>query len=311
VPLPALYKELRVSIPTRSARRVRENLIAYSLLAPAMGLFLYFVFIPALQTFYISFTVWEGIGPKRFVGLLNYKNMITREEVYWISLKNNLIWTLISMTIPVWIGLFQANLIVRARLKLAKFYQLVYFMPQIISMVVAAIIWKWIYDPVMGPITSLLNSLGLGHIAASGLLGNPKSVIYAISVVNIWVHYGFCCVVFASAVQSIDSEQYEAAIVDGATRRVQFWYITLPGIREAMTTVLVLTLMWSFKVFDIVYAMTKGGPGQSSYVIALYTYMQGFWYNRMGIATAVTVSLTLAVFAVSKIFVAVRERGRD
>jgi ABC-type sugar transport system permease subunit len=289
---------------------LRRDAIAYLLLAPAMIMFLYFVFIPALQTFQISFTIWQGIGPKRYVGLLNYRNMLVNDEVYWISLRNNLIWTAVSMTIPVWIGLFQANLIVRGGLRQAKLYQLVYFLPQVISVVVAAIIWQWIYDPIMGPASDIFKSLGFERVAARGLIGHPSTVIYALLVVNVWIHYGFCCVVFASAIQGIDKELYEASIMDGAGRKVQFWNITLPGVREAMTTVLVLTMIWSFKVFDIVFAMTRGGPGQSSYVIALHTYIQGFVYHRMGIATAVTVSLTLMVFLMSKIFLAVRERYR-
>jgi len=292
------------------AQTIRQDLIAYSLLAPALAVFLYFVLIPAVQTIYISLTLWQGIGPKIFVGLQNYRDMLIGNEAYWISLKNNIIWTVVAMTIPVWIGLFQANLLVRGGLKAAKMFQLIYFLPQVISMVVAAIIWKWIYDPVMGPLSSILKWLGVEQYA-TGFLGNAKTVIFALCVVNIWIHYGFCCVVFASAMQGIDKELYEAAIIDSADRRMQFWHITLPGVREAMTTVLILTMMWSFKVFDVVFAMTKGGPGQHSYVIALYTYMQGFVYNRMGLATAITVSLTVTVLILSKGFMAIRERGRD
>jgi ABC-type sugar transport system permease subunit len=301
------------SIPVKTRRSlahtIRQDIIAYSLLAPGMAMFLYFVFIPSLQTFYISLTLWEGIGPKTFVGLQNYRNMLVNNEIYWISLRNNLIWTIVAMIVPVWIGLFQANLLVRGGLRLAKFYQLIYFLPQVISMVVAAIIWKWIYDPVMGPLSSLLKAFGVEQYA-TGLLGNAKTVIFALCIVNVWVHYGFCCVVFTSAMQAIDEEQYEAAIIDGAGKSVQFWNITLPGIREAMTTVLLLTMIWSFKVFDVVFAMTKGGPGHHSYVIALYTYMQGFVYNRMGLATAITVSLTVTVLIISKVFMGIRERGR-
>lgn len=292
------------------AYSIRQDIIAYSLLAPAIVMFLYFVCIPAIQTFYISFTQWEGVGPKIFVGLKNYKDMLFNNEVYWISLKNNIIWTLIAMTIPVWIGVFQANLLVRGGIKHAKLYQLIFFLPQIISMVVAAIVWKWIYDPVMGPLNSLLKLIGLGQYAATGWLGNSKTVMIALCVVNVWIHYGFCCVVFTSAMQSIDKELYESAMIDGASRTKQFWCITLPGIREAMTTVLLLTMIWSFKVFDLVYAMTKGGPAQHSYVIALYTYMQGFIYNRMGLATAITALVTIMLLVLSKVFMAIRERGR-
>ncbi len=293
-------------------RMLKNDIIAYALLAPALLMFAYFVLIPAIQTFYISLTSWEGIGPKTFVGLKNYRDMLTDSNgVYKTALKNNIIWTVVSMTIPVGIGLFQANLLVRGGLKRAKLYQLIYFLPQIISMVVAAVIWKWIYDPVMGPLNGILKLLGFEELSTIGWLGNPDTVMIALCVVNVWIHYGFCCVVFTSAMQGIDKEYYEAAMIDGASRTVQFWKITFPGIREAMTTVLTLTMIWSFKVFDIVFAMTKGGPGQHSYVIALYTYMEGFIYNRLGFASAITVSLTILVLSMSKIFVWLRDRGRE
>lgn len=292
------------------AYSIRQDIIAYLLLAPVIVMFLCFVCIPAIQTFYISFTQWKGIGPKIFVGLKNYKDMLSNNEVYFISLKNNIIWTLVAITIPVWIGLFQANLLVRGDLKYAKFYQLIFFLPQIISMVAIGIVWKWIYDPVMGPLNGLLKLIGLGQYASIGWLGNPKTVIIALCVVNVWIHSGFCCVIFAAAMQSIDEDLYEAAMIDGASRTRQFWNITLPGIRETMTTVLLLTMIWSFKVFDLVYVMTSGGPGWHSYVIALYIYMQGFIYNRMGLATAMAVSVSIVLLVLSKVFMAIRERGR-
>jgi len=298
-----------MQVKKNKIKLLRDNAVAYSLLAPAVFMFVFFVLVPAVQTIYISFTKWDGIGPKTFVGLQNYREMLADNDVYWISLKNNIIWTVVSMTVPVWIGVFQANLLVRGGLRHAKIFQLIFFLPQIISTVVAAVAWKWIYDPVLGPLTNLLKALGIKSYA-SGILGDPKTVLAALCVVHIWSHYGFCCVVFSSAIQAIDKTLYEAAMADGASRTRQFWSITLPGIREAMTTVLVLTMMWSFKVFDVVYTMTKGGPGQHSYVIALYTFLQGFAYNRMGLASAITVSLTIICLVLSKVFVAVRERGR-
>ncbi len=289
--------------------KLRNDIIAYTLLAPAMFMFIYFVLVPAVETFAISFTQWEGIGPKTFVGLDNYKEMLFDNDAYWLSLKNNVIWTIVSMTVPVWIGLFQANLIVRGGLKHAKIYQLIFFLPQVISMVVAAVAWKWIFDPVMGPLNGILRLIGLEQFANIGWLGNPDTVMIALCIVNTWIHYGFCCVVFAAAIQGVDKEYYEAAMIDGANRRLQFFRITLPSIRASMTTVLVLTMIWSFKVFDIVFAMTKGGPGEHSYVIALHTYIQGFVYNRLGLASAMTVSLTIMVLIMSKVFTYIREKG--
>ena len=291
---------------------LRKHIVCYLLLAPTLLMFVIFVLVPAVQTVYISLTQWEGIGPKTWVGLSNYKTMLLSNAVYLTALRNTVVWTLVTMTVPVAVGLFQANLLVRGSLphRLAKLYQLIYFLPQVISTVVAAIAWKFIYDPVMGPLNDVLRVVGMNQYANIGWLGNPKTVMTALCVVNVWIHSGFCCVVFAAAMQGIDKELYDAAMVDGATRSDQFWRITLPGIRESMTTVLVLTMMWSFKVFDIIWTMTKGGPGQHSYVFAIYAYVQGFSYNRLGLSAAITVSLTLIAMVFSKAFTTIRERGR-
>lgn len=291
--------------------KFRNDMLCYLLLAPILIMFITFVLIPAVQTVYISFTQWEGIGPKTWVGIENYKNMFS-DRVFWISVRNTIVWTVVTMTIPVAIGLLQANLLVRGGLphRVAKLYQMIYFLPQVISTVVAAIAWKFIYDPVMGPLNNLLHIVGLDQFATIGWLGNPSTVMPALLVVNIWIHSGFCCVVLAAAMQSIDGELYDAALVDGATRREQFWHVTYPCIRTPMTTVLVLTMMWSLKVFDIIWTMTKGGPAQRSYVFAIHAYVQGFSYNRFGLAAAITVFLTVFALLFSRVFNAIREHSK-
>lgn len=288
----------------KTRRIVHDNVIAALFLLPAMGTFLVFICYPAVQSFFLSLTQWEGIGPKKFVGLANYITIFTQTEQYWATLKNNLLWALCSATIPIWIGLLQANLLVRGRIRFAQVFQMIFFLPQIISSVVAAIIWKWIYDPNLGPLNLILRAVGL---EGRGWLGDPHTVLIALFGVYVWQSYGFCTVVFCAALQGIDEQLYDAATIDGCNRWQEFRHITLPSARQSMTTVLLLMIIWSFQVFDLVYTITAGGPGYSSYVISYYVYYEGFMANHVGFATALSITLTVIILVFSTVFMRIRE----
>lgn len=287
---------------------LKENMTAYLLLLPAMAMFLIFVCLPAVQSFTTSFTQWEGIGPKKFIGVQNYVNIFVNNELFWTAIKNNILWAVCSATIPLWIGLFQANLLIRGKVKYANIFQLIFFLPQIISTVVAAIIWKWIYDPNFGPLNVLFKVMGLGGLEVSWL-GNPNTVMIALFVIYSWLAYGFCTVVFCAAIQGVDEQLYEASRMDGCGSWRQFWSVTLPCIRQSMTTVLLLMIIWSFQVFDLVFTTTQGGPGYSSYVISYYVYYEGFIANHAGYATALSITLTVIILTFSWGFMRVRERS--
>lgn len=293
---------------TRNRVTLKQNIAPYLFLFPAMAMFLYFVCWPALQSSYISFTHWEGIGPKRFIGFKNYIDMFINADdgLYLISLKNNLFWAVCSATVPVWIGLIQANLLVRGKIKYANVFQLIFFLPQIISTAVAAIIWRWIYEPYLGPIGTIYKLFGL---EPKGWLGDPNTVMPALFVIYAWLIYGFCTVVFSAAIQGVDEQLYEASRIDGCSSWGQFRNVTLPGVRQSMNTVLLLVIIWSFGVFDIVMMITQGGPGFSSYVISYYVYYEGFIANHVGYATALSITLTIIILLFSMVFMRIRERG--
>ncbi len=254
---------------------LKYNVTGYIFLVPAMVMFLVFVFIPAIQTVFTSLTEWDGISPKRFIGLQNYINLFLHDGLYWKAMANSLAWAAATAVIPVWIGLILANLLVRGNVKYAKGLQLIFFLPQVISTVIAAVIWKWIYDPAFGPLNSFLKLIGLEKIT-SGWLGDPDLVMVALFVIYVWQTYGFCLVVFSSAIQGVDVALYDASEIDGCSKWGQFWNVTMPGIRHAMTFVVLLMTAWSFQVFDLIMATTQGGPGYSSYVISYYVYYSAF-----------------------------------
>lgn len=289
----------------RSAEKTQP--LAYLFLFPAFATVAFFMIWPALQTFYISMTSWDGISPKKFVGLQNYVHLFTDEPMFLQAIKNTLLWVAGGTTIPVFLGLVFANFLVRGKIRFTKWFQMGFFFPQIISSVIAAVIWKWIYDPSFGPLSAILDGLGIGRPAA-GWLGNPDIVMYALFVIFVWGTFGYTTMIFTAALQGVDSQLYDAANIDGCGSWSQFRHVTIPGLRQTITTVVILMTASSFSVFDIVMATTKGGPGYSSYVISFYVYTQGFIVNRLGFAAAASIILTLFVLIVSRTITWIRER---
>lgn len=294
------------SAPVRYNRR--EMALAYLFLAPFLLIFSGFVLLPVVQSFLYSFTRWEGIGPKTWVGFANYREMFLQDEKFLIAIKNNCLWLALSVTIPLAISLWISNMLVHNNLRLAKYYQLILFLPQVLASVITATIWKWIYNPVFGPVSQFFKAVGLKSFVASGILGQSSTVMYALFVVSVWTSVGYYTVIFTSAMQGVDTTLYDAADIDGCSRSRRFFAVTLPGIRNTMTTVLLLIIIGSFQVFDLVAIMTTGGPGYSSYMISYYVYQAAFINNRVGYATALAVTLSLFLLIISRTFTAVRER---
>lgn len=286
----------------------KQSITAWLLMLPALALYAWLVFVPMVQTFYISFTDWEGIGPKTWAGLNNYIRIFSETEwpAIWAALKNNLAWFAVAVTIPIWIGLFLANILVRGRVKGGKFFQMVYFMPQVVSMIVIAIAWKWLFNPLFGPLNEILGSFGL--YSKAGLLSSKSTVVFALLFIYVWMSFGYSCLLYTVAIENVDPQIYEAARLDGASPAQEFFRITVPSVRGTTTTITLLMMISSFKAFDLVYSLTNGGPSNSSNVISLYAYKEGFLYSRMGYASAVTVAVSILLLGLAQGYLRLRKR---
>ena len=291
----------------RTRKRRKTNPVAYIFILPTLVLFGGFVIWPLLQTVYLSFQNWNGIGAIEFTGLDNYVEFF-RDPHVWQSFQNNLLWMVCSCTIPIIIGLIQASLLVNSGIRHSKVFQLILFLPQVFSSVIAAVIWSWIYNPVLGPLNRALEAMGLSGLAKAWL-GDEKTVMFALLIMSIWLSYGFNMVVYSAAIQGIDSDIYEAATLDGCGPLRKLVSVTIPCVRTTTTTLLMFALIDSFKVFDIVFQMTKGGPGYSSHVLSYYLYNEAFIKNRIGYGASIAVILTVFILIVSRVFLRVRERG--
>ncbi|EAR52130.1 sugar-binding transport system permease protein [Oceanicola granulosus HTCC2516] len=244
--------------------------------------------IPALLTITLAFFQWDGISSPRFVGGENFADL-WHDRVFWTALTNNVIWTAIFLTVPVGMGLLAATMMLVAR-RGSTFFQVVYFLPVIIATAITARIWQgMIYSPVTG-INGLLDRYGL---EMTNPLTQTATSLYGIAVVDLWHWWGFLCVIFFAALRQVPAEQVEAARVEGATFWQTMRYVLLPGIKPTITLMLIMTVIWSFLVFDFVYILTQGGPAYSSEVLSTLAYRSAFYDLAVGKAAAVSVVISL------------------
>jgi raffinose/stachyose/melibiose transport system permease protein len=284
--------------PTRRRRRRPGGGLSPWLFAlPALAVYVVFLVYPSITSLFFSLTDWDGLSPTyNIVGLQNYLDMVD-DPVIATALKNNVIWTVVTLTVPLVVGLALAMLL-NGKVRGKPFLRLVFYTPAVLPLVAIASIWGWLYNPQYGAINEFLRLIGLGQLAQPWL-GQDSTALAAVMVPAIWVRVGFPMLLYLAALQGISAEMYEAATVDGATKSQQFWHITMPSLRPAHYIVLALSLIDSFKVFDLIYATTYGGPGTATQVMGTWMYANVFQYYLAGYGTAIAVVVTVIAIVVS------------
>jgi len=281
--------------------------MGYAFVLPAFALYLFFVIYPFFVSIYYSLTKWDGAQPvKQFVGLANYARFLS-DRLVWQSLQHNVVWIILGTITPIAIGLF-LGILLWSGARGIVFYRTVYFLPVVLSEVVIAIIWNWIYHPLMGALNLLLKGVGLGSLAR-GWLGDPGTALPALIVAAIWSYYGFCFVVIMAGLQNVNLELVEAATIDGANGWQRVVHVIIPELRHVLTMITAVTLIGGFNVFGIVFVMTQGGPGTATQVIATYMYRKAFQESEVGYGSALAVLMTALSLVASYIFIRLRERG--
>jgi raffinose/stachyose/melibiose transport system permease protein len=287
-------------LTSREARRTLFGLTevqrtAILFLLPALVIFLVFVVYPVIQSARYSLYNWNGIGPLTdFIGLQNYQTLVN-DPVFWKALRNNVIvvvWSLVTQ-IPLAIGL--AILLTRS-LAGSAFFRTLYFAPLVLSDVIIAILWGWIYQPVFGIANALFEALGL---PTQGWLGDEKIALMCVLFVATWKFLGFYIVIYIAAIQGIPDELYEAAQIDGADGWRLHRHITLPMLSGTTQTNMVLITVGSLKFFDLVWILTTGGPSNATEVVATYMFKQAFQSNAWGYGSTLAFVLFLVAFTLS------------
>ncbi|EAR52046.1 hypothetical protein OG2516_18315 [Oceanicola granulosus HTCC2516] len=260
------------------------------LVLPALVLCTLFIFIPAFLTIVGSFYAF-GLTSERWtpVGLANYVKA-GNDPIFWVALKNNLIIVFGSIVMQVGIGTVLAAILDRGIGFGQVFFRVVIFMPMVISAVAVALIWLIILDPNIGILNALVKSLGLSP-PTRGWLGDPSISIWMVLIVAGWQYTGFMMVLILAGLQAIPKDLYEAAALDGARGMRAFWSITLPNLRNVLLVAVLITTIGGFKVFDLIFVLTGGGPANATQVLGTYIYLQAFTLTNMGYANAIAVVL--------------------
>ncbi|WP_139891076.1 carbohydrate ABC transporter permease [Bacillus sp. D386] len=253
---------------------------------PAFLLYIVFAIYPILQSFYYSFMDWNGFNEMTFVGLDNFKKLFA-DSLFWNSVKNNIYVVLVSVLGQVPLALFFALLLNR-KMKGAKLFRTIGFLPVVLSTVVISLTWSLIFNSRNGLINEFLRSIGLDSFAQNWL-GDTKWAMASVLVVVVWQFVGLYLIIFLAALQNIPTEVLEAAKMDGASEWATTWKITIPMIWETILVAITLCIAGSLKTFDLIYVMTHGGPAHSTDVMALYMFNETFSKLQYGYGSAVSV----------------------
>jgi len=291
--------------PLRRRRGIQIE--PYLWVAPAVLVFFVFTLLPLVVGFGLSFVSWDGINPLRLVGLRNYLDVLHDGE-FWQAVEHNAIYAVGTVVGKLSLALALAVLLNRA-LPARAFFRTLLFLPVVLSFVVVGLLWNWIYDYNFGLVNGLLNAVGLGALK-SDWLGSSKLALGALIIVDIWKWFGFHMVINLAGLQSIPSELYEAARIDGASPWQSFRRITIPLLRPVTTINVVLATLGAFNVFDLVYVITQGGPANATNVATLDIYLQAFQFYRFGYAAAMSFVLLLLVSIVSLVLLRVLRSER-
>ena len=266
------------------------------------GLFFYAVFFvfPTLSALFYSFTNWDGLtAAYDFVGIENYKNIIFNDSIFITALTNNVKFMLFVVVFQTIFSLLFAMFLVK-NTKTSVFLRALYFFPTILSSVSVAFIWSFVYDPNLGLLNTLLTMLNLDAFALNWL-GDKNIAIYSIAVVQVWFHTGQMLIVFIAGLQAIPSELYEVAKIEGASKIQLFKKVTWPLVAPAATIVVAYTTIQSFKAFDLIFAMTRGGPNYATEILATLIYSSAFRSFKFGYASAEAVIFMIVIAVITLI----------
>ncbi len=299
----------------------REERSAWAFMLPSVLLLLVFLVAPFVMAIGFSFTNQRLISnpnrPTRFVGLEHYQeiaadmgeavetavtNITTGDDGRLPTLPkalwNNLLFAIIVVPIQTALALFLAMLI-NQKIKFSNVFRTIYFVPVVVPMVVVAVIWTFLYNPGEGTINAFLQTISFGLIGPFDWLNDPALAFPAIMILSIWQGVGFQMVIYLAGLQEIPEELYEAAAMDGANKVQEFFYVTLPMLRNTTIFVVVSTTILAFRLFDQIQVMTQGGPQNATVTAVLHVVNVGFRNQRIGEASAITIIFFLIVLAIS------------
>lgn len=268
----------------------QEWLLFLVLVVPNLLLFSIFTYWPLINNVYLSFVRWDFLGPKRWVGMENYRHLFA-SAAFGTILWNTVVFTFASVALLLGLGLLMAILL-NQPLRGRNTVRAIVFSPVMLSGAAIGIVWMYIFDPRYGLIDVLLSTIGF---RSPNWLLDPAWAMSAIIIVHVWKSIGYAVVIFLAGLQAIPRQLYEAALVDGANAFARFRYVTLPGLSPVMFFLMVTTVLSGFQSFDIIHVMTEGGPVNATTTLIYYMYDEGFNATNVGRAAVAAVVLFAAM----------------
>ncbi len=287
--------------PRRTAREVPY--LAY--LIPATVLFAVVIAVPFGMNIGISLTRWSGVGPLKWVGLANYRQLIGDSQ-FWAAFWHSAVFIVAMAFIPAFIGLILASALIDRvstgfGLRTASVLRACIYLPQVLPIAVAGIVWAWILDPESGALNRVLSDVGLGSLAQDWL-GDPRLALLTVMGVLVWIQIGYPVVIFMAGLQRVDPALTEAAEIDGASWWRRLWRITVPQIRPEIYVVLLTCTIAALRLFALIFVMTQGGPGDATQVPSYFSYQNFFQYSQVGYGAAIATVLTLIIVVLTTLF---------
>lgn len=276
--------------------RLKNKLAPYAFLLIPLALYLIWIIGPMIFTFYLSLTNWDGLSlaQAKFIGLSNYQRLFD-DDIFSISLANNIKWILVFITVPTTAGLALALALNRS-IPAEKFFKISFYLPLVLATSVAAIIWSWLFNPSTGLINSFLALL---KIEGPQWLGREETALLAVLIVGVWRQVGYVMVLYLAGLKNIDPQLVDASKVDGAGSWDVFRHVIFPLLGPITVIVVVISVIDSLRSFDLVNVMTRGGPSYASNVLANFMFIESFTNYKMGYGAAIAVIL----FLISAVFI--------
>ncbi|AWE48383.1 carbohydrate ABC transporter permease [Streptomyces nigra] len=292
--------------------RLRNPYALY--LIPGVIAFLAVVIVPFAMNIYFSLTHWQGVGSPTWAGLENYQELM-KDSRFWESFRHSVAMVLAMAVIPTAVGLVVAAALFdfigkHFGSRLAGVLRACFYLPQVLPITVAGIVWSWILAPENGSLNELLKAVGLGSLQQDWL-GDPKFALYSVMAVMVWVQLGFPVVIFMAGLQRVDPSLHEAAELDGTNWWQRFWHVTLPQIRPEIHVVMLWCTIAALKVFGAVYVLTKGGPADATIVPSYFSFSTFFEKTDVGYGSAIATVLTLIILALTTVGLRFQSRSED
>jgi raffinose/stachyose/melibiose transport system permease protein len=281
-------------------------------LVPGLVLSTAVILVPLAMTIATSFTRWQGVGAPTWIGLDNYARLL-HDPSFWASFRHIALLIIAMAVIPTLIGLVLATVLfdyvaVAFSDRTASLFRSGFYLPQILPVAIAGVVWGWILHPSYGALNSLLEAIGLSALRHNWL-GDPDLALYSVMAVMVWVQVGYPVVIFMAGLQRVDPEMYEAAEVDGASWWQRFRTITIYLLKPEIYVVLVTTTIAALKIFGQIFVLTRGGPGNATLVPSYFAYKNFFEKANVGYGSAISTVLTAIILALTFAFLRVQARG--